>query len=195
MSEPSAWVYVDLRGVVHLVGRLWTTSTKGRDVATFEYDDSWLDHRERFALEPAFALGPGPFHTAPGRRIVFNVLISNTDDHLRNHGLLYHGPAGWRLSHAYDLNPVPTDIKPRVLSTAIGIDDDLTASLDLALEVAPEFTLKPPEARRIVAAVAGAVTAWRAEAEAIGVTEGEIDRMASAFEHDDLALALATRSS
>ena len=39
------------------------------------------------------------------RRLVFNILISNTDDHLRNHGFLYKGPAGWRLSPAYDLNP------------------------------------------------------------------------------------------
>ena len=42
------------------------------------------------------------------RRIVFSILISNTDGHLRNHGFLWAGPAGWRLSPAYDLNPVPT---------------------------------------------------------------------------------------
>ena len=53
------------------------------------------------------------------RRIVFNVLISNTDDHLRNHAFLYSGPDGWRLAPAYDLNPVPVDIKPRILTTAI----------------------------------------------------------------------------
>ena len=53
------------------------------------------------------------------RRLVFNILISNTDDHLRNHGFLYEGQSGWRLSPAYDLNPVPTDIKPRILATAI----------------------------------------------------------------------------
>src|ERR1019366_3413417 len=50
------------------------------------------------------------------RRIVFSIMISNTDDHLRNHGFLYAGPAGWRLFPAYDLNPVPTDIKPRILT-------------------------------------------------------------------------------
>jgi serine/threonine-protein kinase HipA len=52
------------------------------------------------------------------RRIVFNILISNTDDHVRNHGFLYEA-SGLRLSPAYDLNPVPIDIKPRVLTTAI----------------------------------------------------------------------------
>jgi len=48
------------------------------------------------------------------RRLVFNILISNTDDHLRNHGFLYAGQEGWRLSPAYDLNPQPTDIKPQL---------------------------------------------------------------------------------
>ena len=57
-------------------------------------------------------------HARSWRRIVFSILISNTDDHLRNHGFLWAGPAGWRLSPTYDLNPVPTDIKPRVLTTA-----------------------------------------------------------------------------
>jgi len=69
------------------------------------------------------------------RRIVFSILISNTDDHLRNHGFLYESQIGWRISPAYDLNPIPTDLKPRVLSTAIDLDD-ATASLDLALSVA-----------------------------------------------------------
>jgi serine/threonine-protein kinase HipA len=66
------------------------------------------------------------------RRMVFNILISNTDDHLRNHGFLYAGTDGWQLSPAYDLNPVPPETRPRVLSTAIS-EDDGTASLDLAL--------------------------------------------------------------
>jgi hypothetical protein len=74
------------------------------------------------------------------RRIVFSILISNTDDHLRNHGFLWAGPAGWRLSPAYDLNPVPTDIRPRILTTAIDLEDG-TASLKLALQVAGYFEL------------------------------------------------------
>ena len=75
------------------------------------------------------------------RRIVFSILISNSDDHLRNHGFLYEAAAGWRLSPAYDLNPVPVDIKPRILTTAID-EADGTASLDLAFEVAAHFGVK-----------------------------------------------------
>ena len=123
------------------------------------------------------------------RRIVFNVLISNTDDHLRNHGVLYSGPTGWRLSPAYDLNPVPVDVKPRILTTAIN-EDDNTASFDLAMSVAPYFELDDARARADAAAVARAVATWRDEAARHGLTKEEIVRMASAFDHADLEAAL-----
>lgn len=64
------------------------------------------------------------------RRVVFNVLISNVDDHLHNHGFLWRGGAGWTLAPAYDLNPVPVDLKARVLTTNIDLDEG-TGSLDL----------------------------------------------------------------
>jgi serine/threonine-protein kinase HipA len=127
------------------------------------------------------------------RRIVFSILISNTDDHLRNHGFLCAGSAGWRLSPAYDLNPVPIDIKPRVLTTAIDLDDG-TASLKLALDVASYFELAPDDARQIAAEVGQAVAIWRKVAAKIGLTTAEIDRMASAFEHEDLKAALAGKA-
>ena len=122
------------------------------------------------------------------RRIVFSVLISNTDDHLRNHGFLYPGAEGWRLAPAYDLNPMPTDIKPRVLSTLITSDDG-TASLKLAMEVAKYFELDLKTARGIAGEVGTAVTSWRSEAAKLDLTKAEIDRMASAFEHEDLTEA------
>jgi serine/threonine-protein kinase HipA len=122
------------------------------------------------------------------RRLVFTILVSNTDDHLRNHGFLYEGPDGWRLSPAYDLNPVPTDIKPRILTTAIN-EDDNTASLALAMEVAGYFELDADRARDIAAQVGNAVSKWRDEAARHGLTKQEIDRMASAFDHQDLEMA------
>jgi serine/threonine-protein kinase HipA len=119
------------------------------------------------------------------RRIVFSVLISNTDDHLRNHGFLYQGNNGWTLSPAYDLNPVPVDVKPRILCTAIDIEDT-SASLDLALSVADYFDLKPDQAETIAAEVGIAVSGWRREAKKAGITGREINRMVSAFDHEDL---------
>lgn len=123
------------------------------------------------------------------RRLVFNILISNTDDHLRNHGFLYEGQGGWRLSPAYDLNPMPVDIKPRVLATAIN-EEDATASLPLALEVAGYFELNAARAKSVAREVARSVSGWRAEASRLGLWNAEIERMASAFEHEDLRLAL-----
>jgi serine/threonine-protein kinase HipA len=123
------------------------------------------------------------------RRIVFTILISNTDDHLRNHGFLYVGAQGWKLSPAYDLNPVPGHVNERLLSTAIGMDDDRSASLDLALEVAPDFGLKAADARQVVHEVAGVVAGWRKEAERLGLPASEIEGMESAFEHRDLEQA------
>src|SRR6266404_8179112 len=62
--EQAILVYVDLDGTPHLVGRLWARTRTGRESATFEYDRTWLAHSDRFSLEPALKLGPGPFHTA-----------------------------------------------------------------------------------------------------------------------------------
>ncbi len=117
------------------------------------------------------------------RRIVFNILISNTDDHLRNHGFLYDGAKGWRLSPAYDMNPTPVDVKARVLSLAIDEADD-TASLDVALNMAPQCGLKQPAAREIIGEVQAAVTQWRFCAKSHGLNASDMARMASAFEHD-----------
>lgn len=124
------------------------------------------------------------------RRVVFNVLISNVEDHLRNHGFLWLGKPGWSLSPAYDLNPVPTDVKARVLTTNIDLDEG-TCSVDL-LEAASEyFALTPVQARSVIGEVASVTATWRDTARAVGAHATEIDRMASAFEHDDLDRALA----
>ncbi|NNM60358.1 MAG: HipA domain-containing protein, partial [Legionellales bacterium] len=122
------------------------------------------------------------------RRIIFNILISNTDDHLRNHAFIYSNAQGWELSPAYDLNPISPAIKPRILTTTIDLDDG-TASLDLALSVIDYFDLNLSEAKKIIQEVAISVAQWRNDALRIGLTKMEIDQMASAFEHEDLEKA------
>lgn len=122
------------------------------------------------------------------RRMVFNILVSNVDDHLRNHGFLYVGKQGWALSPAYDLNPTPQDVRDRILTTTI-IPDDATCSIELAIEQAEFFNLKPDQARTIIREVAGATSKWRSVAEKVRQSKGQIERMASAFEHEDFAIA------
>ncbi|MEJ7759785.1 MAG: type II toxin-antitoxin system HipA family toxin [Gemmatimonadaceae bacterium] len=122
------------------------------------------------------------------RRMAFNILASNLDDHLRNHAVLYDG-SGWRLSPAYDLNPVPGHVRARELTTAINVDGDATASLELAVAASSEFLLTPREAREIAVEVAAVTKTWREVASRVGVAVDEIRRMATAFEHDELELA------
>ena len=123
------------------------------------------------------------------RRVVFNVLISNVDDHLRNHGFLWLGKNGWSLSPAYDLNPVPTDIKARVLTTNISLDE-ATCSLDLLEAAAEYFSLSLAQARMILKEVALVTSRWREIAKEVGARSAEIQRMASAFEHEELKRAM-----
>jgi len=109
------------------------------------------------------------------RRIVFNIMISNVDDHLRNHGFLYdHLSSGWQLSPIYDLEPAPEHIKARFLRTNIDFHNN-AASLDLAYEVAEEFGLKNHQAKTIVKEVADAVKQWAKEAERFGANNQEIE--------------------
>jgi serine/threonine-protein kinase HipA len=124
------------------------------------------------------------------RRMVLNVLISNDDDHLRNHGFLWTGPQGWVLSPVYDLNPTPVDVRPRILSTNITLDE-ATCDLDLVLSSAEYFSLASKDAREIASGVAKVTEKWRQVAATAGASNAEIQRMASAFEHNDLRRALA----
>lgn len=123
------------------------------------------------------------------RRMVFNVLISNTDDHSRNHGFL-RGAQGWVLAPAYDLNPVPLDVRPRVHALALD-ESSAESSLETVLSVAAYFGLELPDAQAVAAEVGGAVSQWRRAARRAGLGAAEVERMASAFEHRDLDHARA----
>jgi serine/threonine-protein kinase HipA len=124
------------------------------------------------------------------RRMVLNVLISNVDDHLRNHGFLWVSKKGWALSPVYDLNPTPADVRPRILTTNISLDE-ATCDIELVISTAEFFGLGFEEAKTIAKGVAAVTSAWREVAAAAGASDPEIHRMASAFEHNDLKRALS----
>lgn len=123
------------------------------------------------------------------RRMAFNVMISNVDDHLRNHGFLWKGKGGWILSPAYDLNPTPSDLRERILTTSIDLEDG-TCDLDLVLSVADFFGLSGADAKSIVKEVAQAISPWRDVALSFQARPAEVKRMESAFEHSDRERAL-----
>lgn len=133
---------------------------------------------------------PADDRTELFKRVAFSVLVSNTDDHLRNHGFLWRGQRGWTLSPAYDINPTPQDIRPRILATNIDFDDG-TCSIELLRSVAGEFALKQKDADALIRQVATATQDWRRAARRRGAKGPEIQRMKSAFEHEDLQTALS----
>jgi serine/threonine-protein kinase HipA len=129
------------------------------------------------------------------RRIVFTILISNIDDHLRNHGFLRKSTAGWSLSPAFDLNPNPEG-GAKQLATAID-ENNAQASLETALDVADLFRVSEAQARAIVGEVSAATARWRDIARATGLDGQQLEQLESAFEHEQSAAArelLATRS-
>lgn len=112
------------------------------------------------------------------KRIVFSIAVSNTDDHLRNHGFLLDAK-GWRLSPAYDINPSPDSA-----GLSLAIDEyDNSLDFELALSVAPYFRLSKPEALSIMESIRGVTATWRERAKALGIRKPEIERMQGAFEN------------
>ena len=115
------------------------------------------------------------------RRIAFSILISNTDDHLRNHGFLRTSSSGWTLAPAFDLNPDPQPGEKH-LSTAVDFNDT-SASLELLHNVDAYFRIGDRESARILREVVTAIDSWRDVARKQGLTDSAIDEMAPAFEH------------
>ncbi|UQG56569.1 MULTISPECIES: type II toxin-antitoxin system HipA family toxin [unclassified Marinobacter] len=127
------------------------------------------------------------------RRMVFNVLTSNTDDHLRNHGFLHEPGLGWRLSPAYDMNPVPAEVGPRVMALALDEHGDRTGSLDAVIACSEYFGLEQDKAEIVAAEVAEAVGQWQALAHRVGLNASDRRHMESAFDHGDIEKALKVK--
>lgn len=110
------------------------------------------------------------------RRIVLNISVSNTDDHLRNHAFLLTN-TGWELSPAYDMNPVETGSG---LSLNIS-ETDNAQDLNLAVEVASYFRISPKRGKKIIQEVRTSVSQWNTIAEKQGISRTERELMAPAF--------------
>ncbi|WP_341222012.1 HipA domain-containing protein [Polaribacter atrinae] len=110
------------------------------------------------------------------RRIVFSICVSNTDDHLRNHGFLLT-EKGWVLSPAYDINPVETGMGLKLNIS----EDDNALDLGLALEVAPYFRIKNEEGQNIIDEIKGIVSQWKFYANKYGISRLEQENKSQAF--------------
>jgi len=110
------------------------------------------------------------------RRIVFSICVSNTDDHLRNHGFLLTDK-GWVLSPAYDINPVETGMGLKLNIS----EDDNALDLDLVLSVAPYFRINKEESQIIINEIRGIVSQWKFYANKYGISRLEQENKSQAF--------------
>ena len=119
------------------------------------------------------------------RRIAFSILITNVDDHLRNHGFLHVEQGKWRLSPAFDLNPFPERV--RELKTWISEETGPEASIAALRSVIAYFGLSASRAKQILKEVEKAVAGWRKTGRALGMSKAELDQFEDAFEHSERA--------
>ena len=183
-------------GIAVADSRQLTLSSAGTTFAARRFDRDGLDRRlyasamtlarkrdgdDASYLDIAVAVTD---HVAPGsieedlaqlfRRLVFNIMVGNRDDHLRNHGFL-RTAAGWRLSPAFDLNPGSD-----AAEHALAIDDaSHEPDLDAAVATSALYRVAPAVATRIVRDVAAAVAEWEARARTAGCSGDEIETMAA----------------
>ena len=110
------------------------------------------------------------------RRIVFSICVSNTDDHLRNHGFIL-SDRGWLLSPAYDINPIETGIGLKLNIS----ENDNSLDLELAFEVSEYFRLNKERAQEIIEEVKTTVSNWRVVADKYGISRKEQELKSRAF--------------
>ncbi|MBI2511712.1 MAG: type II toxin-antitoxin system HipA family toxin [Opitutae bacterium] len=115
-------------------------------------------------------------------RLIFSLLASNYDDHLRNHGFLMRAPGRWSLSPAYDLNPVPEIERSQTPKTAI-TEDPGEPTIAAALDAAPRFGMKLADARKDLRRIHRVVSNWRALGKRLRLDAKTLAPYATAFEH------------
>lgn len=121
------------------------------------------------------------------RRIAFSILVTNVDDHLLNHGFLHVEHGKWRLAPAFDINPFPERV--RELKTWISDESGPEATINALLSASAYFRVSKARAKEILTEVECAVSRWREQGRAIGMSELELDQFSTAFEHSERKLA------
>jgi len=133
---------------------------------------------ELVALIEQYGADPTKDIRALWKRIVFSVAVSNTDDHLRNHGFLLSPKEGWKLSPAYDINPIPDGY-----GLSLNIDEyDNSLSFELCMAVHPYFRWKEKEAQGEIERMKNIRNTWIVRAKQMKINRTEIESIRTAFE-------------
>lgn len=123
------------------------------------------------------------------RRVMFMILVSNTDDHMKNHGFLMTGRNRWALSPAFDINPQPD--RHKMLKTGISEISGFEPSIQALVESAPFFDISEDEASTLAIKMATTIRErWREMCQSVGMSTANIDRYVPAFDHGEMRSAL-----
>jgi serine/threonine-protein kinase HipA len=114
------------------------------------------------------------------KRMVFNILVFNNDDHMRNHGFVYVGGKKWALSPLYDVLPSNITAETYMLSMKIG-DKGKEASLENARSAAPYFGIAPAEANQYIHELLQSVRDWQSHFHSLGVSDADIEKVRHSF--------------
>ena len=154
----------------------------GAETATGAYYTDIADALRAHALDPRAQL------TELFRRMLFTILVSNNDDHLKNHGLLHAGGGLWVLSPAFDINPQPH--RRRQLETGISEISGNAASIEAAVDAAPFFDIERDAAVAMLSGMESTIDEqWRACCRAAGMTPAEIEMYEPAFDRHETRIA------
>lgn len=123
------------------------------------------------------------------RRMVFNILIRNVDDHLHNHGFLHVKKGQWELSPAFDINPFPE--KQHELKLWISEDSGISGEITHAIEATKRFGISEVRAKEIMRKLLNGTSNWVSQSKQIGLSKFDIDSLKDAFEHSQRKAAEA----
>jgi serine/threonine-protein kinase HipA len=124
------------------------------------------------------------------RRVAFTILVSNVDDHLKNHGFLHVHRGRWRLSPVFDVNPAPE--RHRELKTHISDASGSTASIEALIDHADYFEISEDDAVGLISDMADTIrSGWRDLARSNGLSSKDISDYRPAFEHSDMEFSVS----
>ncbi|SFW26243.1 HipA domain-containing protein [Nitrosovibrio sp. Nv17] len=158
------------------VGSLVHVRQGRREHSAFAYDENWLADAARFNVSADLQL---------------NLLITNVDDHLQNHGFLHVERGQWRLAPVFDINPFPD--QDRESKTWLTEQDGPITDVQMLLARASYFALDGAQALAVLGEVHAVVSNWRQTAlgPEVGLRAVELDDFAPAFEHEQMDAAAA----
>ena len=171
----------------HLISALTLLACDESDSPTKSYMDIVAAMR-RYCAAPCIKADVEELYA----RMVFNILVSNDDDHLRNHAFLWDASAGWRLSPLYDVMPRASLATERYLHLGIG-PQGRVANLDNAYAAKDRFGLLPADAARLIDQVLRTVRRWKTHFASCGVSAQQIEAIAPAFRKLDEVASAALR--